>query len=98
MFAVIQALSGELIDEQSYWLTDTQMERLKPFFSKSHGKPRVDDRRVLGGIILFNHNDLRWRDAPRASGPPKTLCNRWKRCSDKSIFARMMDGLALTLR
>ncbi|ARC35481.1 hypothetical protein A6J80_02980 [Paracoccus yeei] len=30
-----------------YWLSDAQMERLKPFFPKSHGKPRVDDRRVL---------------------------------------------------
>ena len=28
-----------------FWLTDEQMERLKPFFPKSHGKPRVDDRR-----------------------------------------------------
>ena len=28
-----------------YWLTDAQMARLKPFFPKSHGKPRVDDRR-----------------------------------------------------
>lgn len=28
-----------MIDEQSYWLRDTQMERLKPFFPKSHGKP-----------------------------------------------------------
>ena len=27
-------------------------------------------------------------------GPPKTLYNRWKRWSDKGIFARMMDGLA----
>ena len=34
-----------------YWLSDAQMERLKPFFPKSHGKPRVDDRRVLSGII-----------------------------------------------
>ncbi|MCA3544001.1 MAG: IS5/IS1182 family transposase, partial [Rhodobacter sp.] len=23
-----------------FWLTDEQMERLKPFFPKSHGKPR----------------------------------------------------------
>jgi transposase len=30
-----------------YWLTDEQMARLQPFFPKSHGKPRVDDRRVL---------------------------------------------------
>ncbi|MFT9148382.1 MAG: IS5/IS1182 family transposase, partial [Acetobacter sp.] len=30
-----------------YWLTDEQMDRLWSFFPKSHGKPRVDDRRVL---------------------------------------------------
>ncbi|MEM1267567.1 MAG: IS5/IS1182 family transposase, partial [Pseudomonadota bacterium] len=28
-----------------YWLTDKQMAKLSPFFPKSHGKPRVDDRR-----------------------------------------------------
>ncbi len=39
-----------------YWLTDAQMERLKPFFPKSHGKPRVDDRRVLSGIIFINRD------------------------------------------
>ncbi len=33
-----------------YLLTNVQMERLKPFFPKSHGKPRVDDRRVLSGM------------------------------------------------
>lgn len=31
-----------------FWLTDVQMERLRPFFPKSHGVPRVDDRR--GGV------------------------------------------------
>lgn len=77
-----------------FWLTDAQMARLQPFFPKSHGKSRVDDWRVLSGIIFFNHNGLRWCDAPREYGPPKTLYNRWKRWSDKGIFARMMDGLA----
>ena len=77
-----------------FWLNDAQMARLEPFFPKSHGKPRVDDRRVLSGIIFINRNGLRWRDAPREYGPPKTLYNRWKRWSDKGVFARMMDGLA----
>ena len=77
-----------------YWLTDEQMARLEPFFPKSHGKPRVDDRRVLSGIIFVNRNGLRWRDAPSAYGPHKTLYNRWKRWSDKGIFVRMMEGLA----
>ncbi len=77
-----------------FWLTDEQMARLQPFFPRSHGKPRVDDRRVLSGIIFVNRNGLRWRDAPREYGPAKTLYNRWKRWSDKGIFVAMMDGLA----
>ncbi len=55
------------------------MARLEPFVPKSHGRPRVDDRRVLSGIIFVNRNGLRWRDAPAEYGPPKTLYNRWKR-------------------
>ncbi|GCE85091.1 hypothetical protein MSKU9_3232 [Komagataeibacter diospyri] len=54
-------------------LTDEQMEHLRPFFPKSHGCPRVDDRRMLSGIIFVNRNSLRWRDAPREYGPHKTL-------------------------
>ena len=50
--------SGDMSD--LYWLTDEQMAKLAPFFPKSHGKPRVDDKRVLSGIILINRNSLRW--------------------------------------
>ena len=77
-----------------FWLTDEQMARLQPYFPKSHGRKRVDDRRVLSGIIFVNRNGLRWRDAPREYGPAKTLYNRWKRWSDKGIFIGMMEGLA----
>ena len=77
-----------------FWLSEAQMARLRPFFPKSHGKLRVDDRRVLSGIIFSNRNGLRWRDAPKEYGPAKTLYNRWKRWSDKGVFARMMVGLA----
>jgi transposase len=77
-----------------FWLTDEQMARLRPFFPKSHGRPRVDDRRVLSGIIFINRNGLRWRDAPGEYGPPKTLYNRWKRWGAMGVFARMMEGLA----
>ena len=59
-----------------YWLTDEQMARLEPYFPKSHGKPRVDDRRVLSGIVFVNRNGLRWCDAPREYGPHKALYKR----------------------
>jgi len=77
-----------------YWLTDEQMGCLAPCFPKSHGKPRVDDRRVLSGIIFINRNGLRWRDAPAEYGPYKTLYSRWMRWSEKGIFARMLLELA----
>lgn len=77
-----------------FWLTDGQMARLRPFFPKSHGVPRVDDRRVLSGIIFINRNGLRWCDAPKEYGPAKTLYNRWKRWGDMGVFARIMEGLA----
>ncbi len=80
-----------------YWLTEAQMARLRPFFPKSRGRPRVDDRRVLSGIIVINRNGLRWCDAPAAFGPPKTLYNRWKRWSDLGVFARIMNGLAVEI-
>lgn len=60
-----------------FWLTDTQIARLQPFLSKSHGMPRVDDRRVLSKIILLNINLFRQRDAPREYSPLKPLCQRW---------------------
>jgi transposase len=77
-----------------YWLSEDQMARLRPYFPKSHGIPRVDDRRVLSGIIFINRNGLRWCDAPKEYGPSKTLYNRWKRWSDMGVFARIMIGLA----
>ena len=77
-----------------YWLSDAQMAKLEPFFPKSHGRPRVDDRRVLSGIVFINRNGLRWRDAPEAYGPHKTLYSRWKRWSEKGIFARMLLELS----
>lgn len=39
-----------------FWLTDAQMARLEPFFPKSHGRPRVDDRRVLSGMWTCPEN------------------------------------------
>ena len=77
-----------------FWLTDEQMERLRPFFPKSRGKPRVDDRRVLSGIIYIKKNGLQWKHAPAAYGPPKTLYNRFVRWSRLGVFARIFVELA----
>jgi transposase len=64
-----------------YWLTDEQMARLQPYFPKSHGRPRVDDRRVLSGIIFVNRNGSRWCDAPKDYG---------RDCQDFRVWAGIM--------
>jgi len=56
-----------------FWLTDQPMARLRPFFPHSRGKPHVDDRRVLNGIVQIKKNRLQWKDAPALYGPPKTF-------------------------
>ena len=64
-----------------YWLTDEQMARLVPYFPKNHDKPRVDDRRVLSGIVFVNRNGLRWRDALKDYDPHKPVVSLSKgRC------------------
>jgi transposase len=77
-----------------FWLSEAQVERLRPFFPKSRGKPRIDDRRVLSGIIFIQRNGLMWKHAPASYGPPKTLYNRWKRWSRMGVFATIMTELA----
>ena len=74
--------------------TREQLNRIKPYFPLSHGKPRVDDRRVISGILYVIRNRLQWKDAPRAYGPHKTLDNRFVRWSRMGVFNRILPALA----
>ena len=65
-----------------------------PIFPLSHGVPRVDDRRVISGIIFVIRNGLRWRDAPAEYGPHKTIYNRFIRWSRMGVFNKIFSGLA----
>ncbi len=75
-------------------LSEAQMERISPFVPLSHGMPRVDDRRVISGIILVIRNGLRWRDAPASYWPHKTIYNRFIRWSEMGVFGRIFVELA----
>ena len=77
-----------------FWLSAAQMRRIEPCFPVSHGVPRVDDRRVISGIIFVIRNGLRWRDAPKDYGPHKTIYNRFVRWSRLGVFNRIFAELA----
>jgi transposase len=63
-----------------FWLSKQQFARLEPLLpSDPRGKPRVDDHRVISGIIHVIKSGGRWVDAPPVYGPTKTLYNRFQR-------------------
>ena len=74
-------------------LSVVQMKRLAPHFPRSRGLARVDDRRVVSGIVYVIRNGLQWKDAPLGYGPHKTLYNRFIRWSRLGVFDRIFAAL-----
>jgi len=77
-----------------FQLSRAQMRRIEPFFPRSRGIPRVDDRRVVSGIVYVIRHGLQWKDAPPGYGPHKTLYNRFVRWSRMGVFDRIFAALA----
>ena len=77
-----------------FWLSAHQLSKIEQYFPLAHGIPRVDDRRVVSGIIFVIRNGLRWRDAPSDYGPHKTLYNRFIRWSRLGVFNNIFSSLA----
>ena len=79
-----------------YWLSEDQFGRLALLLpNKSRGVPRVDDRRVISGIIHVLQSGCRWTDAPEAYGPYKTLYNRFVRWAEKGVWEKLFHHLAM---
>ena len=83
------------MSDHHFWLSEAPFARLEPLLpNKPRGVPRVDDRRVISGIVHVIRGGLMWRDAPSAYGPPKTLYNRFVRWSRIGVFDRIFATLA----
>ena len=76
-----------------FYLSRSQFNLIKPYFPLSHGIARVDDLRVVSGIIHVIKRGLQWRDAPKEYGPHKTLYNRFIRWSRMGIFNKIFAEL-----
>ena len=80
---------------ERFWLTDEQFARIEPHLPRdTRGKPRVDDRRVISGIVQVLKSGARWVDAPEVYGPRKTLYNRYVRWAAKGVWLRLFQALA----
>ncbi len=83
------------MNRDQFWLTETQFARITPHLPKdTRGKPRVDDRRVISGIIHVLKSGCRWVDAPPDYGPRKTLYNRYVRWAAKGVWTNLFHALA----
>ncbi|GAB0120363.1 transposase [Acidisoma sp. 7E03] len=83
------------MDDGYFWLTKEQFARLKPHLPRdTRGKPRVDDRRVIRGIVHVLISGCRWKDAPTVYGPRKTLYNRFQRWAAKGVWTSLFYALA----
>ena len=77
-----------------FWFSEKQFEKIQPWLPHDvRGVPRVDDRRVLSGIVHVIKYGLRWSDCPAEYGPAKTIYNRYARWSEKGVFARLFATL-----
>jgi transposase len=78
-----------------YELTDYEWAAIKPMLpNKPRGVPRVNDRRVLNGILWVLGSGAPWRDLPNAFGPYTTCYNRFVRWRRAGVWARIMNALA----
>ena len=77
-----------------FWLSDKQWAVIEPLLPHLGGKPRVDDRRVISGILHRFREGLRWRALPDAYGPRTTLFNRFNRWSQRGLWQDLFAALA----
>jgi transposase len=78
-----------------FWLSDEQWAKIEPLLPTDvRGKPRVDDRRVLSGILHVMKSGCRWCDCPPECGPHTTIYNRFVRWAERGIWERMFEELA----
>jgi transposase len=77
-----------------YWLSDAEWETIQPHLpSGRRGARRVDDRRVISGIMHMLRSGGRWKDCPTVYGPYTTIYNRWNRWSRQGVWERIFYAL-----
>ncbi len=77
-----------------FWLSDDAWAAIEPHLPRNQpGARRVDDRRVISGILHVLKTGCRWKDCPADYGPPTTIYNRFNRWSGRRLWTDMLDAL-----
>jgi transposase len=77
-------------------LTNAQWERLQPLLPPQKpktGRPAVDHRRLLNGMLWILRTGTPWRALPERYGPWRTVARRFYRWQKAGVFQRLFDVL-----
>lgn len=78
-----------------YLLNDVEWAKIEPLLPTGRrGAHRVDDRRIISGIVYMLRSGARWRDCPAAYGPYTTVYNRFNRWSKQGVWEALFKALA----
>jgi transposase len=76
------------------WLSDAEWAKIEPLLPHGRrGAGRVDDRRVISGIVHMLRIGARWRDCPPEYGPYTTIYNRFHRWSRQGVWFAIFESL-----
>ena len=77
-----------------FWLSDEAWASIEPHLPKNQpGARRMDDRRVISGILHVLKVGCRWCDCPADYGPSTTVYNRFNRWSRRGFWLKLLDAL-----
>ena len=91
----IDSLGEEVMSKKLFWLSDGQWARIEPYLPTDvRGVARVDDRRIISGIVHVLKSGCRWCDCPENYGPHTTIYNRFVRWARRGIWEHLFRALA----
>src|SRR6266478_6340657 len=77
-------------------LTQTQWERLQPLLPPQKpktGRPAVDHRRILNGMLWILRTGAPWRDLPERYGPWRTVASRFYHWQRAGIWEQLFSAV-----
>src|SRR5579862_7191471 len=79
-----------------FWLSNEQWAAIEPHLPHNRpGARRVDDRRVLSGIIHVLKSGCRWQDCPAIYGPSTTIYNRFNLWAQRGVWQKLFQALVV---
>ncbi|MEU3343043.1 IS5 family transposase [Streptomyces sp. NPDC006668] len=75
-------------------LTDQEWELLAPLIPRAAvGRPRMEDRQVINGMVCKIRTGISWRDLPERYGPRKAVYTRFRRYALDGVFTQALQQI-----